>query len=184
MVNISNREMLEGNDCLICTCDSPQAGMTHGFALSVNNMHWLTSGLLSFSRGLNDSPKLIAIILPFLYIHDGVPIGFYIWGGIAMGLGSWFAGKNITEVLGFKLTRMNHEQGFSANLISTFVVIAASKFGMPVSTTHVSSSSIMGVGLVNNQGLNKQTVISMFFAWLVTVPISGIFAMLVYLVFK
>ncbi|MGK0296968.1 MAG: PiT family inorganic phosphate transporter [Gammaproteobacteria bacterium] len=183
LVNINNRDMHEINDCLICSCDSPQATMTHGFALSVNNMHWLTSGLLSFSRGLNDSPKLIAIVLPFLYIYDGVPIWFYIWGGIAMGLGSWFAGKNITEVLGFKLTKMNHEQGFSANLISTFLVIGASKFGLPVSTTHVSSSSIMGVGLVNNQGLNMQTVISMLFAWLVTVPISGMFAMLVYLAF-
>ncbi len=100
-----------------------------------------------------------------------------------MGMGSWFAGKNITEVLGFKVTSMNHEQGFSANLVSTFLVIGASRFGMSVSTTHVSSSSIMGVGLVNKQGLNMQTVTSMFFAWLVTVPISGIFAMVVFFAF-
>jgi inorganic phosphate transporter, PiT family len=183
LVNVNNREQVELEDCLICNCNSPQAGVTHGVALSVDNMHWLTSGLLSFSRGLNDSPKLIAIILPFLFMYDDVPMWLFIWGGIAMGMGSWFAGKNITEVLGFKVTSMNHEQGFSANLVSTFLVIGASRFGMSVSTTHVSSSSIMGVGLVNKQGLNMQTVTSMLFAWLVTVPISGIFAMVVFFAF-
>ena len=91
------------------------------------------------------------------------------------------AGKNITEVLGFKLTRMNHEQGFSANLVSTILVIGASRYGMPVSTTHVTSSSIMGVGLVNQRGLNLKTVKSMLFAWLITVPVSGLFATGIYL---
>ncbi len=81
-----------------------------------------------------------------------------------MGLGSWYGGKKITELLGFQVTKLNHEQGFAANLVSAFLVIGASRFGMPVSTTHVSSSSIMGVGLVNQEGLNIQTVMSMLFA--------------------
>lgn len=98
-----------------------------------------------------------------------------------MGAGSWFAGKNITEVLGFNLTKMNHEQGFSANLISAFLVIGASRFGMPVSTTHVSSSAIMGVGVANKKGLNMKTVKSMLFAWLVTAPVAALFAALIYI---
>lgn len=171
------------DDCLICACDSPQAGLTHGVGLSVNNMHWFTSGLLSFSRGLNDTPKLIAIVMPFLMLQGHVaPVWLFLWGALAMGAGSWIAGKNITEVLGFNLTKMNHEQGFSANLVSAFLVIGASRFGLPVSTTHVSSSSIMGVGLANRRGLNMKTVRSMLFAWLVTAPVAALFAVMVFMI--
>lgn len=106
----------------------------------------------------------MAIVLPFLFMYDSVPVWLFIWGGLAMGLGSWYGGKKITELLGFQVTKLNHEQGFAANLVSAFLVIGASRFGMPVSTTHVSSSSIMGVGLVNQEGLNIQTVMSMLFA--------------------
>jgi PiT family inorganic phosphate transporter len=168
-------------DCFICACDSPQAGLTHGMNLSVNHLHWLTSGFLSFSRGLNDAPKLIAIVMPFLLLDNLVaPVWLFFVGALSMGAGSWFAGKNITEVLGFKVTKMNHEQGFSANFVSAFLVIGASRFGLPVSTTHVSSSAIMGVGIANKKGLNMRTVKSMLFAWLVTAPITGLFAALIY----
>lgn len=183
LVNASTRMQEPLEDCLVCACDSPQAGLTHGVTLSVDHMHWLTSGLLSFSRGLNDTPKLIAIIMPFLMLDNLVaPTWLFLWGALAMGAGSWIAGKNITEVLGFNVTKMNHEQGFSANLISAFLVIGASRFGLPVSTTHVSSSAIMGVGVANKKGLNMKTVKAMLFAWLVTAPVAAIFAALIYMI--
>ena len=80
--------------------------MTHGITLSVDYMHWLTSGLLSFSRGLNDTPKLIAVVLPVLLI-GGQPATawLFVWGALAMGLGSWIGGGTITEVLGFNVTK-------------------------------------------------------------------------------
>jgi PiT family inorganic phosphate transporter len=179
---INSRAEASIDDCLICDCDSPQAGLTHGVTLSVDNMHWLTSGLLSFSRGLNDAPKLVAVVLPFLML-DGLaaPAWLYFLGALAMGAGSWFAGKNITEVLGFNVTKMNHEEGFSANLVAAFLVVGASRFGLPVSTTHVSASSIMGVGLSRQKGLNMSTVKTMLFAWLVTVPAAGLFAAIIYM---
>ncbi|PJB71529.1 MAG: hypothetical protein CO093_04930, partial [Alphaproteobacteria bacterium CG_4_9_14_3_um_filter_47_13] len=86
--------------------------------------------------------------------------------------------------LGFNVTKMNHEQGFSANLVSAFLVIGASRFGLPVSTTHVSSSAIMGVGIANKKGLNMKTVKSMLFAWLVTAPVAALFAALIYIIAK
>lgn len=179
-VNAQIHEPLQ--DCIVCACDSPQAGVTHGMTLSVNTMHWLTSGLLSFSRGLNDTPKLIAIVMPFLLLDSLVaPVWLFLLGALSMGAGSWFAGKNITEVLGFNLTKMNHEQGFSANLVSAVLVIGASRFGLPVSTTHVSSSAIMGVGVANKKGLNMKTVKGMLFAWLVTAPVAALFAALIYI---
>lgn len=185
LVNANNRMQVPLEDCLVCACDSPQAGVTHGITLSVDNMHWLTSGLLAFSRGLNDTPKLIAIVMPFLMLENLVaPSWLFFLGALAMGAGSWMVGKNVTEVLAFKVTKMTHEQGFSANLISAFLVIGASRFGMPVSTTHVSSCSIMGVGLVSQKGLNTKTVKSMLFAWLVTAPVTGVFATMIYMIGK
>ncbi len=182
-VNARNGAQEPLDDCLICKCDSTQAGLTHGVSLSVNHLHWLTSGLLSFSRGLNDTPKLIAIVMPFLMLEQLVaPVWLFTLGALSMGAGSWIAGRNITEVLGFKVTKMNHEQGFSANLVSAFLVIGASRFGLPVSTTHVSSSSIMGIGLSNGKGLNMATVKSMLFAWVVTAPIAAILAAIIYLI--
>ncbi|PCJ95215.1 MAG: hypothetical protein COA45_12260 [Zetaproteobacteria bacterium] len=185
LIHTNNRTQEPLKDCLVCACDSPQAGLTHGITLSVDNMHWFTSGLLSFSRGLNDTPKLIAIVMPFLILDNLVaPVWLFFWGALAMGAGSWIAGKNITEVLGFNVTKMNHEQGFSANLVSAFLVIGASRFGLPVSTTHVSSSSIMGVGIANHKGLNMKTVKTMLFAWLVTAPVAAIFAAIIYMLGK
>lgn len=183
LVNARTGTQTQLDDCLVCACDSPQAGLTHGVTLSVDHMHWLTSGLLSFSRGLNDTPKLIAIVMPFLMLDNLVaPMWLFFWGALAMGLGSWIAGRNITEVLGFNVTKMNHEQGFSANLVASFLVIGASRFGLPVSTTHVSSSAIMGVGIAGKKGLNMKTVKSMLFAWLVTAPVAGLFAAMIYMI--
>lgn len=169
-------------DCIICDRDSDEAELTAGFTLSVDHLHWLTSGMLSFSRGLNDTPKLIAVAMPFLLL-DGMepPIWFYLMAALAMGAGSLLAGKRITEILGFKVTEMDHPHGFSANFVSTFLVMGASRFGLPVSTTHVSTSSIMGVGLANGSGINRQTVWPMLFAWLITAPVSGLFGALIYL---
>jgi PiT family inorganic phosphate transporter len=62
--------------------------------------------------------------------------------------------------------------------------MGASRFGLPVSTTHVSASSILGVGLANGKFLNRQTVYSIVFAWLVTVPVSAIFGALIYSCFQ
>lgn len=167
--------------CAVCDTDSVQAKMTPGFTLSIDHLHWLTSGLLSFSRGLNDAPKLIAITLPFLLLKsDAPPAWMYLWAALAMGAGSLIAGRRVTEVLGFKVAEMNHAQGFSANMVSTALVMSASSLGLPVSTTHVSASSIMGIGLSGGQRLNWGTVRTMLFAWLVTAPVSGVFAVLIY----
>ncbi len=172
-------------DCITCDSDSVEATTTVGFGLSVDHMHWLTSGMLSFSRGLNDTPKLIAVILPFLLSanitnNDNMITYMFMISAGAMAIGGLLVGSRITEVLGFKVTELNHTQGFSANAVSAFLVIFASRLGLPVSTTHVSACSIMGLGLADGRGINKDTVLSMLFAWAVTVPLAALFAMLIY----
>ncbi|PJB73584.1 MAG: hypothetical protein CO093_00375, partial [Alphaproteobacteria bacterium CG_4_9_14_3_um_filter_47_13] len=86
LVNASTGAQEPLKDCLVCACDSPQAGLTHGLTLSVDSMHWLTSGLLSFSRGLNDTPKLIAIVMPFLMLEGHIaPAWLFFWGALRGG---------------------------------------------------------------------------------------------------
>ena len=99
---------------------------------------------------------------------------------IAMAAGGLIAGRKVTEVLGFKVTPLSHDQGFAANAVAAFLVIGASKFGLPVSTTHVSASSIMGIGLADHKGLNLHTVTSMLLAWVITVPAAAAFGATLY----
>jgi len=163
--------MVPESDCVVCECNAPQAAGNIGIHLTEDQLHWFTSGLLSFARGLNDAPKLIAVIMPIALI-SGVELNGWLFliTAIAMGAGGIISGKKVTQMIGFKVTKMNHDQGFAANLVSSFLVIIASRFGMPVSITHVSVASIMGVGLSGNKGLNLRTVKLMLLAWIITVP--------------
>jgi PiT family inorganic phosphate transporter len=101
-----------------------------------------------------------------------------------MGLGSYFGGLRVTEVLAEKVTRMDHAEGLSANLTTSSLVLLSGSLGLPVSTTHVSSSAIIGIGLL--KGLNSvrwTTVRDMALAWVVTLPASALLACIAYLFF-
>lgn len=94
-----------------------------------------------------------------------------------MGLGSILAGFKVTETLANKVTPMTPADGCAANLVTAFLVIIASRNGVPVSTTHVSSSSIIGMGLKRDaKSVHWNTVRDMLMAWIVTLPIAGIIA--------
>ncbi len=174
---------LETEQCLVCDAENTSAKIEPGFVLSVNQLHWVTSGLLSFARGLHDTPKFIAIILPIMLLSRMIPTQMsYVIVALAMSAGGLIIGNRVTEVLGFGVTKMTDSQGFSANLIATLLVLGASRLGMPVSTTHVAASSIMGIGLTNGSGINREAVKSILFAWLITAPVAGVFSALIYLI--
>lgn len=166
-------------------CD--RAGL-RGLVFGLDSVHWLSSGLASFARGTNDAPKIVAILLlgealsswgttPRLAAFTGV--------ALAMGLGSILAGLRVTEVLAENVTTMNHSEGLSANLTTSSIVLAAATVGLPVSTTHVGSSAIIGIGML--KGLDTvqwHTVRDMVLAWVVTLPCSGLIAALVYVALR
>lgn len=166
-------------------CD--RAGL-RGLVVGLDSVHWLSSGLASFARGTNDAPKIVAILLlgealstwgtnPRLAAFTGV--------ALAMGLGSVMAGLRVTEVLAEKITTMNHGEGLSANLTTSSIVLTAATVGLPVSTTHVGSSAIIGIGMLKGLGrVRWDTVRDMVLAWVVTLPCSGLIAALVYLVLR
>jgi PiT family inorganic phosphate transporter len=78
-----------------------------------------------------------------------------------------------------KITRLNAGQGFTANLVTAFLVIFASRWGMPVSTTHVSVGSLSGVGLITKQA-NAKVLTQIVLSWVLTLPIAAILGGIIY----
>ena len=100
-----------------------------------------------------------------------------------MGLGSYLGGLRVTKVLAENVTKMNHAEGLSANLTTSALVLASGSLGLPVSTTHISSSAIIGIGLLKGwKSVHWTTVRDMVLAWVVTLPASALFAGIAYLI--
>lgn len=147
-----------------------------GIALG-DGLHWLSSGLTSFARGLNDAPKIVALGLALTLTLHRDSTSLFVVVSLAMGLGSILAGQRVTETLAEKITPMNPIEGLSANLITSFLVAFASHWGLPVSTTHVSAGAITGVGLCRKQrAVQWSTVWTLLQAWVITLPASAALA--------
>jgi PiT family inorganic phosphate transporter len=138
--------------------------------------HFLSAGVVSFARGLNDTPKIAALLLvvKVLDIHWGL-----VAVAVAIALGGLLNAKKVAETMSLKITAMNHGQGFSANLSTGILVILASKYGLPVSTTHVSVGSLFGIGLTTGKA-NLRVVLGILLSWLLTMPCAALIAALVY----
>lgn len=166
-------------------CD--RAGLT-GLVIGLDSIHWISSGLASLARGTNDAPKIVAMLLlgQSLATPADNPLRMPAFAGVAlaMGLGSYWGGLRVTQVLAEKVTRMNHVEGLSANLTTSSLVMISATLGLPVSTTHVSSSSIIGIGLLKGfQAVSWTTVRDMVLAWIVTIPAAALFACFSYIIF-
>jgi PiT family inorganic phosphate transporter len=164
-------------------CD--RAGLA-GFTLGVDSIHWLSSGLTALARGTNDAPKIAAILVLGSAVASwpSPTFQFAAFAGvaIAMGVGSYWGGRCVTEMLAEKVTRMDHVEGLSANLTTSSLVMISATLGLPVSTTHVRSSAIIGIGLL--RGLTAvcwTTVRDMVLAWIITIPASALLAGVAYL---
>ncbi|HEV8610556.1 MAG TPA: inorganic phosphate transporter [Thermoanaerobaculia bacterium] len=143
----------------------------------LDGLHWLSSAAASFARGVNDAPKIVALgVLSSVGLGiSGVP--FYAAIAVAMTAGSLVGGFRVTETLARRVTRMTPGEGFSANLVTSLLVSAASLAALPVSTTHVSSSAIIGIGLHRGaRAVAWPTVREMVLAWLVTLPAAALVA--------
>src|SRR6266542_4209510 len=101
------------------------------------------------------------------------------WGfaavAIAMAIGGLLNARRVAGTMSRKITAMNHGQGFSANLTTAILVVSASLFGLPVSTTHVSVGSLFGIGLTTGKA-NLRMMSAIVLSWLVTLPCAAILA--------
>lgn len=141
-------------------------------------LHFISAGVVSFARGLNDTPKIIGLLL--------VINAFNIqWGmlaiGVAMAVGGILSAKKVGLTMSKKITPMSSGQGLSANLITGLLVTTASIHGLPVSTTHVSVGSIFGIGTVTEKA-NIQMVMKIILSWVITLPIAASFGALIFLI--
>ena len=161
-----------------------RAGL-QGLAVGLDSIHWLSSGVASLARGANDTPKIMAMLLlgsaSVSWPSRTVQFAALAATAFAMGVGSYIGGFRVTEVLAEKVTRMDHVEGLSANLTTSSLVLVSATMGLPVSTTHVSSSAIVGIGLLKDRhAVRWTTVRDMALAWIVTLPVAGILAGLAY----
>ncbi len=92
-----------------------------------------------------------------------------------MAAGGLLNARRVAETMSNKITKLNHGQGFTANLVTGILVIFASKFGMPVSTTHVSVGSLFGIGLTTRR-INTRIALEVLLSWFVTLPVAAIFS--------
>lgn len=160
-------------------CGSNYAGRVLGLDAqqALDALHFASAGLVSFARGLNDTPKIAAVMLVGM-VSDGLwPI---LLVGAAMAAGGLLRGQRVAEMMSQRITAMNHGQGFTANALSGIIVITASGMGLPVSTTHVMCGSLFGIGAANGQG-HWGTVRSIAGAWLVTLPCGMLLGALAFL---
>jgi len=142
--------------------------------------HCVTAGIVSFARGLNDTPKLVSLLLVCNLFS--LPVNFLLLS-ITIAIGGWVNAKKVANTMSNKITKLTHAQGFSANLITGILVIIASLCGLPVSTTHVSVGSIYGMGLISGEA-NSKEIGKIGLSWLLTLPISAILAAVVFLLIR
>jgi inorganic phosphate transporter, PiT family len=140
----------------------------------------------SFSHGTNDAQKTMGIIVPLLFSigyfgaaadpnHLPVPIWVILIAHTAIALGTLSGGWRIVRTMGYKITKLRPVHGFAAETAGAATILGASVAGIPVSTTHVICSSIMGVGTTMGASTVKWGVARrIMWAWILTIPISAI----------
>ena len=143
------------------------------------NMQLVSAALMSFSHGSNDAQKAMGIITLTLVASGHlqtleVPIWVKIACATAMALGTAAGGWKIIATVGSKIFKLESINGFAADLNSAITIFTATLLHLPVSTTHVVSGSIMGVGTAMRvRAVNWSTARSMVFAWFITIPLSA-----------
>ena len=142
----------------------------------LDGLHYLSGGAVGFARGLNDTPKIVALLLAGQALHPALCL---VLVALVMALGGLLNARRVAETMSRKITRMNPGQGFTANLVTAILVAGASRLSLPVSTTHVAVGSLFGVGVVNRTAQAK-TILTILLAWVTTLPIGAVLAAAVY----
>lgn len=154
-------------------CKSHYEGAFLGVSINsvLDKLHYFSSALVCFARGLNDTPKIAALLLigsRFSLNSSIILIGLFIL------VGGLIHSKKIAETMGNKVTNMNPGQALTANLVTGFMVFGASKIGVPVSTTHVSCGSIFGIASITRKAQSK-VILQILMAWVTTLPLGFLF---------
>ena len=149
-------------------------------------MQLVSACLMAFSHGSNDAQKAMGIIALALlsggYIDTmDIPIWVKMACATSMALGTSAGGWRIISTMGTKIFKLESINGFAADLNSSLVIFSATFLHLPVSTTHVVSGSIMGVGSAERvRAVHWGVARSMLVAWCVTIPMSAVMSAVIY----
>src|SRR3954449_10537331 len=139
---------------------------------------------MAFGHGSNDAKKAMGIITLALFSAGviptvEVPVWVIIISATAISLGTAIGGWRIMHTMGHRVVELEPVHGFAAETTAATVILGAAQFGMPVSTTHVISSAIMGVGSARGpKGVRWGVARRILLAWVITIPAAGIVAAL------
>lgn len=145
-----------------------------------------TAALQSYTHGTNDAQKSMGIITMALIANGfvtstDIPFWVQLSCAIAMGLGTSIGGWKIIKTVGGKIMKIRPINGVAADLTGAFIIFGATYIHLPVSTTHVISSGILGVGSSHRlKGVKWDTAQRMLITWVITLPISAILAAIIY----
>jgi PiT family inorganic phosphate transporter len=158
-----------------------------GAERTFRGLHLVSSAAYSLGHGLNDAQKTMGIIAVLLYSTGYLSGDFHVphWVAIscyiAIALGTLTGGWRIIETMGNRITKLSQHQGFAASTGGSIMLFGASAMGIPVSTTHTITGSIIGAGVARRASAVRWGVAgNVVMAWLITIPASGLVSALVY----
>lgn len=148
---------------------------------TADGVHWFSAAAISFARGLNDTPKLVAVLL--IAATYNVRVNYMVVAA-AIALGGVLGAARVANTLGKRITPMATREAVTANLVAATLVTLASPFALPVSTTHVTSGAIFGIGLLRKEEANWGKVREILLAWVATLPLGAALAGIIFLLLK
>lgn len=150
-------------------CANLDAPLRVSVSRNMDRLHVLSAMAICFARSVNDTPKLTALLIAAHLLQPAMSIAMI---ACAMALGGIIFARQVAQTMSQGVTRLNHVQGLTANLITATLVLFASKLGMPVSTTHVAVGSIAGVG-ASAKTLNWLALRNILLSWIATLPLAA-----------
>jgi PiT family inorganic phosphate transporter len=161
--------------------------MAHGVANRTFRLGQLVSGtFVAFTHGANDAQKTMGVIALALFTHGSIST-FYIpfWvkvaAGVSIGAGTYVGGWRIMRTMGSRIFKLEPESGFAAQAAAGATIWAATKYGYPLSTTHVVSGAVMGAGATKRLSAVRWGVAgNIVTAWVLTIPAAALVGALLY----
>ncbi len=150
----------------------------------------VSAGFMALNHGLNDAQKsmgiiALALLLAFPQTAFTVPLWVKVACAVTMALGTLVGGKRIIRTLGSKITHLQPPQGFAAETSASIIIAGASYLGIPVSTTQVISTSILGVGATKRFSAVRWGIVGhIIWAWVLTLPLTFLFSGVLVVVYE
>ncbi|MEG4517632.1 MULTISPECIES: inorganic phosphate transporter [unclassified Microcoleus] len=182
--SVENPEGREEKTEGISTNSSPTPTLRHSLIeQQMARFQVLSACFVAFSHGSNDVGNAVAPLAAIAYIRRtgsfpsedfSVPLWILVVGGAGIVIGLTIWGKNVIATVGEKIIELQPSGGFCAELATATTVLLASRFGLPVSTSHALVGAVVGVGLIKAwKTVRLQTLLSIGSAWVVTIPIAA-----------